>query len=618
MDFDDDDQDFFSRVDREDDPMGMEEPSLQPCEELLPPEDEGALGMDESSFQPSEELSAFESSFQPSEEVSGDPNPLPVVETDTSASSPDTVLPLRLDFTRRPRLLRKTKPQGAWADAAPVPDSAPAPPPSVPGVLAAGVAACEWWDKKSTKNKYLYVYTMIRRSSAYEAWKLTVRKKVRVRLPESWISLEEEHKREFLQWFVRCYRSGLAEPVKAWTEEVLLPKSQQGRGGHWKEKRDDKLRPGRQVLLTWQGPWGVIASDKMPAGSGAADVVEALKKEKYTSSLWTKAKAAAEKFAVELSADEWSASLELCTRTLATGVVRLHVHACFVSTTGHLENLDMDSLCLFGAAPHVSSENKKVKRQRRGAQFSTFYYLVAPKIGAVYAESTMRAHHDYEVNAEWIWSMVSMNKIELSACRRELIASGKNLVRHLQNLDILEKERQKEVVAAEMRSRDEKIAETRSAFKELKEVSAWVQDKATARDRRKFLVLDGASRLGKTAFACSLVPRGATLEVNCAGVTDPPLRAFSREKHQLILFDEASTELVLKNRRLFQAPNTPVTVGSSPTNALAYDLYLNDTLLVVASNNWEQELAALRVRERSWLEANMVFVAVKEKLFKEA
>ena len=192
------------------------------------------------------------------------------------------------------------------------------------------------------------------------------------------------------------------------------------------------------------------------------------------------------------------------------------------------------------------------------------------------------------------------------------------MTRHLQTLDILEKERQKDVVAAEMRSRDEKIGETRTAFKELKEVSAWVQDKATARDRRKFLVLDGASRLGKTAFACSLVPRGATLEVNCAGVTDPPLRAFSRQRHQLILFVEASTELVLKNRRLFQAPNTPVTVGSSPTNALAYDLYLNDTLLVVASSNWEQELAALPVRERSWLDANMVFVAVKEKLFKEA
>ena len=49
----------------------------------------------------------------------------------------------------------------------------------------------------------------------------------------------------------------------------------------------------------------------------------------------------------------------------------------------------------------------------------------------------MRAHYDYEVNAEWVWSMVATHKIELSAARQELVAAGKNLGRHLQNLDIL-------------------------------------------------------------------------------------------------------------------------------------------------------------------------------------
>ena len=111
--------------------------------------------------------------------------------------------------------------------------------------------------------------------------------------------------------------------------------------------------------------------------------------------------------------------------------------------------------------------------------------------------------------------------------------------------------------------------------------------------------------------------QGAALEVNCAGVEYPPLRAFSRAKHRLILFDEASTDMVLRNRRLFQAPNTPVVVGSSPTNALAHELFLGDALLVVVSNNWEPELAALPESQRAWLEANMVFVPVKEKLYVE-
>ena len=44
---------------------------------------------------------------------------------------------------------------------------------------------------------------------------------------------------------------------------------------------------------------------------------------------------------------------------------------------------------------------------------------------------------------------------------------------------------------------------------------------------------------------------------------------------------------------------------------------MNDTLLVVASNNWEKELAALPPIQRAWLDANMIYVLVKEKLFKE-
>ena len=161
------------------------------------------------------------------------------------------------------------------------------------------------------------------------------------------------------------------------------------------------------------------------------------------------------------------------------------------------------------------------------------------------------------------------------------------------------------------------IAATRKPFRKIPAVEAWLKELSAPQDRRKFLVLDGPTRRGKTAFAFSLVEPGAALEVNCAGVEDPPLRAFSRIKHRLILFDEASTFMVLKNKRLFQAPNTPVIVGSSPTNALAYSVYLGDTLLVVSSNEWERELSAMPVTQRDWLVGNMVFVSVQEKLHLE-
>ena len=177
------------------------------------------------------------------------------------------------------------------------------------------------------------------------------------------------------------------------------------------------------------------------------------------------------------------------------------------------------------------------------------------------------------------------------------------------------KERASEAIEDLIARRNVAIASTRRPFRKIPAVDAWVRELSAPRDRRKFLVLDGPTRMGKTAFAFSVVEAGASLEVNCAGVEDPPLRAFNRSKHRLILFDEASTHMVLKNKRLFQAPNTPVIVGSSPTNALAYSVLLGDTLLVVSSNDWARELAALPESQRDWLVGNMVFVSVQEKLY---
>ena len=256
-----------------------------------------------------------------------------------------------------------------------------------------------------------------------------------------------------------------------------------------------------------------------------------------------------------------------------------------------MKKSELSALQIFGSSPHASAQATRQHR-RRALQYSGLYYVIAPKIGSLFTFSTMRPHHEFEVNAEWIWSMVALHRIELSAAREEMVSAGKSVCRHLQNLDVLEKEREKLAVQRLISQRATEIAKTRKAFKAIPSVDKWVRDLAVPVDRRKFLMLQGPSQMGKTAYAFSLVEQGAALEVNCAGVEYPPLRAFSRAKHRLILFDEASTGMVLKNRRLFQGPNTPVCVGSSPTNKDAYEVYLGDTLLVVASNNWDEELAA--------------------------
>ena len=86
--------------------------------------------------------------------------------------------------------------------------------------------------------------------------------------------------------------------------------------------------------------------------------------------------------------------------------------------------------------------------------------------------------------------------------------------------------------------------------------------------RRTFLVLSGPSQLGKTLYAHSLCPAGTCFELNCAGSTDLDLRAFSPLRHSLILFDEASPQLVLQHKKLFQGGLEEITMGQSQTSCL--------------------------------------------------
>jgi hypothetical protein len=62
---------------------------------------------------------------------------------------------------------------------------------------------------------------------------------------------------------------------------------------------------------------------------------------------------------------------------------------------------------------------------------------------------------------------------------------------------------------------------------------------------------------------------------------------------------------------LFQAPPIYVRLGCSTTNCHAYDVFLSGTGLMIASNTWNADLAALkRVEDRQWLVENSIVVDV--------
>ena len=158
------------------------------------------------------------------------------------------------------------------------------------------------------------------------------------------------------------------------------------------------------------------------------------------------------------------------------------------------------------------------------------------------------------------------------------------MTRHLANLDALNVELAAQEVQEGIRRKSCELAATQKKMKTIPVVSAWLSELSATRDRKKFLVLNGPSRLGKTQFAISLFGIENTLEVNCVSADHPPLRAFSPKLHKCIVFDEAPTTMVVSNKRLFQSPNCKVIIGLAPTNMNVYPVYLNDAALVICTN----------------------------------
>ena len=154
--------------------------------------------------------------------------------------------------------------------------------------------------------------------------------------------------------------------------------------------------------------------------------------------------------------------------------------------------------------------------------------------------------------------------------------------------------------------------------KEYAMVNTWKSQFAHPRHRYKFLVLQGPSRVGKTAFARSLCDPGyETLEINCASGAEPDLRAYRMRKHDVILFDEIIPQQVVSQRKVFQAQSAKVQLGCSATNMYSYSVYVWRNKFVLASNNWDTSFSELSPADKEWITANSFVLRVTEPMWQE-
>ena len=508
---------------------------------------------------------------------------------------------------KRRRLLTKTTVEGVWpVRVSPSPAAPPKPSPAAPP----SAAGPRWWTDLSFEKKAGQIEAMVR-EQGWKRYQATLSREERLKLPMYWSKLNLADKRVVVNWWYSGEGANETPSyMRDWVFEVYMTQ--------YRPPKADGCRryQGKQFLFTCNGDWGLVEVPKDVSLSPVeSEAIEQLRNLDSVKSVWLKVREEAAALTTRVGAEDFAVCLELCSKTYKDeGVVRLHAHVALASTKRLRWVVKSLAEQVFLNGSYRLQTDEVVGKQRK-IGWQTFYYTSCPKKSQLWSYATKQPFDDYLVNANWIWNHVQAGKISVEAAKAEFIRCGNRLTQHLPNLDRLRSELIALQLAETIAAKEAAFAAERRPFKKIKPVQKLVEDLDVPRERRKFLVLDGPSRLGKTQYAMSLFGREASLEVNAADEPQPSLQHFDFKRHRLVLLDEASPEMVLRNRKVFQAPNAVLELGQSKTNCHSYQCYLNSALLCIASNGWQAAVDALPPASRKWIEANQVLVSVTRPLW---
>jgi hypothetical protein len=310
-------------------------------------------------------------------------------------------------------------------------------------------------------------------------------------------------------------------------------------------------------------------------------------------------------------------ALEICPKSFAQNVGRVHVHVYLKSNGGKVWMPSLASLRFQDCLPHRTTE-LSTSRSRYTAGWAGFFYVKVPKKGLVLSGGSKDPFTGYPVQVNWVLTLVQAGKVSITDARKLVTRCVSGASRALAELALVEQAAEKEATDRARLKALECLARSRQTWRVVPPVNLWRAQYETVRDRYKFLVLEGPSGVGKTVFARTLVEEGKEVfELNCAGSCNFDLRQFRYQKHGLILFDEIHAGQVQGARKLFQAGVAPVQLGMSQTCMYAYEVFLHAIRLVCCSNAWTSSLAALPTDQQDWLHVNSIHVYVDRQLWED-
>ena len=374
---------------------------------------------------------------------------------------------------------------------------------------------------------------------------------------------------------------------------------------------------GHSFLFTYNGNWGVIGklSDEERQLSTAAQ--ETLVRESSQAvRIWQSLKMFVMWLVEQLQVEYWAMSLELCMQTLqAEGVIRVHSHVFLRSREKmHIGNSNM--LMFNGSKAFL--KDRVFGRHLQKNCFSAMYYLLCPKIGKVFSMGSHERFKQFPVNPDWVFSVVEKEKMTYEDALTEVVSCVRGCERRVRDLKCWYKHKQEFMLAKKVEE-DEILARSKlKQFPKHKIAENWMKEvQEVGQDRKRILVLDGKSRVGKTQYARSLWSVGQVLELNCSQLSTPVLNAFDALQHKCILWDEASPKLVCDHRKVFQHQVGYTDLGHSPTGAHVIRIPLGFSCSIITSNSWRASVEKLSNSEKDWLEANVVLFVVESPLWEK-
>lgn len=395
---------------------------------------------------------------------------------------------------------------------------------------------------------------------------------------------------------------------------------------------------GRNCMLTYNGQWGVVPQSLQPEAlqrgglplfSDRQSVHPSvpfralLRGHEFVLNIWRALQAHVSFLVENLKLATWSVSLEVCPLSLAAHECRLHAHV-FLSGGGLVE-LNAHALKFLSSVPHINGEeypNSGARgRMSRLAVYAGHYYLAIEKSSQIFSLSSLVPHRSYVVRPEWIMIFFCRNLITGDTAVVEIVRAKRDVARYISNIQTQQQHEEAILVQELKRKARDELAALARPCKRIKAVDdLFLCQFARPMLRRKFLVLDGRSGLGKTEYVKQLRIPGkeqqGVLELTCQGNTMPNLSKFSPLEHSVLFFDECSPLLVASHRKLFQGVDCEIELGASTTGMFRYYVWTHATAIVIASNRFKRDVNKLLDKsDQQWIFDNCVYVSVKSALW---